>query len=104
MHSANKEQHKHHLQQVFQKLEESGLTMQGKKCHFGMTQVSYLEHLFSASGMMPDSQNVKAVRDRIIPTTVMAVCQFIGMASIYRRSIRDFATIAAPLHQLTHQF
>ena len=55
VHSANEEQHKYHLQQVFQKLEESGLTLRGKKCHFGMTQVSYLGHLFSASGIMPDS-------------------------------------------------
>ena len=28
--TANEEQHKYHLQQVFQKLEESGLTLQGK--------------------------------------------------------------------------
>ena len=46
VHSENEEQHKCHLQQVFQKLEESGLTFQGKKCHFGMTQFSYLGHLF----------------------------------------------------------
>ena len=83
MHTANEEQHKYHLQQVFQKLEESGLTLQGKKCHCGMTQVSYLGHRLSVSGMIPDSQKVKAVQDWAIPTTVMAVHQFIGLASYY---------------------
>ena len=72
VHSANEEQHKYHLQQVFQKLEESGLTLRGKKCHFRMTQVSYLGHLFSASGMMPDSQKVKAVLEWPIPTTSLS--------------------------------
>ena len=54
VHSANIEQHKDHLKQVFQKLQESGLTLRGQKCHFGMTKVTYLGHIFSASGMMPD--------------------------------------------------
>ena len=35
----------------------------------------------SASGMMPDSQKVKAVQEWGIPITVTAVHQFIGLAS-----------------------
>ena len=83
VHSANEEEHNVHLHQVFQRLEKSGLTLRGRKCHFGMTQVPYLGHLFSASGMMPDSHKVKVVQDWAIPTTVTAVCQFIGLASYY---------------------
>ena len=103
VHSANEEQHKY---QVFQKLEESGLTLQGKKCHFGMTQVSYLGHLFSASGMMPDSQKVKAVQDWTIPTTVMADLQFIGLALYYRRYIDDChnSSTATPTYPERHEF
>ena len=72
VHSASKEQHKDHLQQVFQRLQESRLTLRGRKCHFGMTQIAYLEHLFSANGMMPYTQKVKAVQNWKPPTTVTA--------------------------------
>ena len=48
-----------------------------------MTQVSYLGHCLSVSGMIPDSQKVKAVQDWAIPTTVMAVHQFIGLADTF---------------------
>ena len=51
VHSANEDQHKHHLREVFQRLKTAGLTLRGKKCHIGMSQVTYLGHVFSGSGM-----------------------------------------------------
>ena len=42
VHSTSEEEHKVHLRQVLQRLREAGLTLKGKKCHIGKTQVSYL--------------------------------------------------------------
>ena len=36
VHSRNDEQHKQHLQEVFQRLSAAGLTLRGRKCHIGM--------------------------------------------------------------------
>uniref|UniRef100_A0A5S6QP72 RNA-directed DNA polymerase n=1 Tax=Trichuris muris TaxID=70415 RepID=A0A5S6QP72_TRIMR len=65
--------HREHLRQVFSRCEAAGLTIRGSKCQIGLSQVRYLGHVFSSE----------------------------GLASYYRRYIKDFAAIAKPLHELT---
>ena len=55
----------------------------------------------SARGTEPDSSKVEAVRDFATPTSLTDVRAFLGLASYYRRFIKNFPDIAAPLHDLT---
>ena len=64
-------------------LADAGLTLRGRKCSIGMSQVSYLGHIFSASGMGPDPQKVKAIQDWPTPSDVTALRQFLGHSSQY---------------------
>ena len=52
--SSDPVQHNENLCKVFQQLQEAGLTLRGKKCHIGLSQVTYLGHVFSAADMAPD--------------------------------------------------
>ena len=65
-----------------------------------MSEVSYLGHVFSAQGMRPDEGKVRRVQEWPVPTDVMAVKQFLGLASLYRRYIQNFAEIARYLNTL----
>lgn len=103
IHSENENAHKQHLREVFQRLREEGLTLKCKKCHIGMSEVSYLGHVFSGIEMAPDPNKIQAVKDLLTPTNASEVLQFIGLASYYRRYIRNFAEIAAPLYALTQK-
>jgi len=103
VHSATAEQHRAHLQQVFQRVREAGLTLKGKKCQVAMSAVHYLGHIFSGAGMSPDVQKIKAVQEWPIPTTVKEVRRFLGLASYYRRYILHFADISKPLNSLTQK-
>ena len=88
---------------VFDHIVMAGLTLKGKKCHIGLTEVSYLGHVFSGAGMGPDLKKVQSITEWPTPTDVSAVRKFLGLASYYRRYISHFADVAAPLQTLTEK-
>ena len=84
-------------------LAHMGLKLNLSKCRFAHKQVKFLGHLISEQGCKPDPENVEAVISMKAPTHVKEVRRFIGMAGFYRKSIPNFAKIAAPLTNLTRK-
>ena len=95
------EQHQRILDEVFRRVRAAGLKIKRDKCQFAQESVKFLGHIVSARGTEPDSLKVEAVRDFATPTSLTDVRAFLGLASYYRRFIKNFADIAAPLHDLT---
>ena len=50
-----------------------------------------------------DDSKVKAITDWPAPTTVRGICSFLGLANFYQRFIKDYATLAKPLTDLTQK-
>jgi hypothetical protein len=48
-----------------------------------------------------DNSKVEAIQDWPTPTTVTQIWSFLGLTGFYHRFVRDFSSIAAPLHELT---
>lgn len=93
--------HLHHLSLIINQLSKAGLKLKPSKCHFNVSQtVQHLGHLLTPEGIRPNPDQVAAVRDYPRPTSVKVVRQFLGLASYYRRFVKNFARIAQPLHSL----
>jgi hypothetical protein len=70
---------------------------------FGQKQVTFLGHIVSEEGVATDPAKTKKVAEWPEPTNAREVRQFLGLASYYRRFVKNFATVAKPLHQLTEK-
>ena len=97
------EQHLKHLEAVFQRLTDAGLTINPSKCQFCVPEVKYLGHLVSAAGVRTSPEYNEAVRSFARPTTARQVKQFIGLTGYYRRFILGYAELAAPLFPLVDE-
>ena len=88
---------------VLQTLREQQLYAKFSKCEFWLDQVTFLSHVVSKDGIQVDPQKIEAVIDWPRPTTVTKVRSFLGLAGYYRRFVKDFSKIAAPLTRLTQK-
>jgi hypothetical protein len=71
------------------------------KCKFLCKTVHYLGHVISDEGVSPDPSKIESILKFARPRTEVELQSFLGLASYYRRFIRDFSTIAYPLLQQT---
>ncbi|XP_036001790.1 uncharacterized protein LOC118565513 [Fundulus heteroclitus] len=89
------------LGQVFHRLHQANLKLKPAKCFLFRRQVAYLGHIVSEDGVATDPSKVQKVQEWHTPSSIQEVRRFIGLASYYRRFVKDFASIAEPLHNLT---
>jgi hypothetical protein len=93
-------EHLNQLESVLKALQQHNLFVKLSKCSFGVREIEYLGHIVTGQGVSMDKDKIKAVLEWPIPQDVKQLRGFLGLTGYYRRFIKSYANIAAPLTEL----
>uniref|UniRef100_A0A3B1JLN1 ribonuclease H n=1 Tax=Astyanax mexicanus TaxID=7994 RepID=A0A3B1JLN1_ASTMX len=97
IYSRTEVEHVQHVRKVLKRLLQMQLYVKAEKCLFHQSSVSFLGYVLSEEVIKMDSAKVEAVLSWPTPRTVKELQRFLGFANFYRRFIRGFSAVAAPL-------
>ena len=102
VHSASWSDHLH-VRNVLDRLKSYGLTARPSKILAGFQSLEFLGHVVGSGVLRPDESKTEKILQVSTPTTKKQVRSLLGLLSFYRRYIPGFASVAAPLTDLTKE-
>ena len=91
------EDHLLHIFSVLERLREEKLLINLKKCSFAKKELVYLGFVVSPEGLKMDPKKVKAILEWPTPRSATEIISFHGLVSFYKKFIKNFSGICAPL-------
>ena len=100
MYSNTWKEHVAYLRDLFGRLSKAGLVVNLTKCEFAKATVTYLGHEIGQGRVAPRSAKVQAIVDFPSPSSKKELLRFLGMCGFYRKFVRNFSEVVAPLTDL----
>ncbi|KAK3563887.1 hypothetical protein QTP86_004832 [Hemibagrus guttatus] len=100
VYSTSMEDHVRQVREVLARLQRHHLFVKLEKCDFHRTTVAFLGYVISPRGVEMNTNKVRAVSEWPAPATIKELQWFLGFANFYRRFIRSYSSVAAPLTSL----
>jgi len=97
------EGHDELVEEVLRRLEENDLFVKLEKCKWKVKEVEFLGIVIGPKGVEMQKEKIEEVLSWPAPRNIKEVQKFLGLANYYRRFIKNFARIAAPLYMLVRK-
>jgi transposase InsO family protein len=101
IYSSDSKVHETHVRLVLELLRKNNLYGKASKCVFQADQVEFLGYVVGRNGIDMDKAKIQTIIDWPPPRNVKAVQSFLGFANFYRRFIRNYSKLVAPMTALT---
>jgi len=98
--SETEEKHISHVDNVLQILHQAGVTLKLKKSEFFRKSVDYLGHRLRPGKLAILDSGTEALREAQYPRNQTQLKSYLGSCNVYRRFVKNFAKVAAPLTDL----
>jgi hypothetical protein len=100
VYSETLEQHMKDLDAVLGRIEEANLKVKISKCHLCKQELPYLGYIVTDKGVKVDPAAIEVIKNEPAPHDVSGVRRLLGMATFYRRFVKEFAALCEPLTRL----
>lgn len=99
--SKSPEEHEKHVKQVLQRLKDYRLFAKASKCSFHQQRVKFLGYVIDEHGTSMDTERTEVIANWPEPKSVRDIQVFLGFTGFFRKFIRNFSTLTAPLSDMT---
>ncbi|XP_022788169.1 uncharacterized protein K02A2.6-like [Stylophora pistillata] len=103
VHGGDVEEHDKRLFAMLDRMSEVGLTVNGDKCQFRLSRLTFFGHELTRDGINPCEEKIAAIRDARPPKDANEVRSFIGIVQYSSKFMPDVASIAEPIQELTRK-
>ena len=103
IHGNGVEEHDKRLFGVLDRPREVGLTLNGNKCEFRLSKLTFFGHELTSNGINPSEEKIAAIRDARPPKDTSEVRSFMGLVQYSAKFMPDVASVAKPIQELTRK-
>ena len=92
------------LRLIFERFRKHKMTMNPKKCKFGMKEIEYVGYLIDENGITFAPNKLSKVQEMQPPETLGELKSYIGVASYFRNHIRHYTEIMHPIMEMAEGY
>ncbi len=86
------------LRTVFERFRQFNITLNPKKCYFGLAEVEFVGHVLKSDGVCFSTEKRSKVLDFPLPVKQKQLKSFLGLVNYFRDHVKDLSNKVKPLN------